>query len=319
MFSHVAGAGKVFANHSFSMPGRTATQHEDRLYPENWFPFSTTKTADPVSGRIAGLLTGSANDPKIIETNSSTEYWQKGASLIHTDPGLRRDLPLPDNSRAYLIAGTQHGGRPGVNPAPGPASTRATGIAPPRRCARCSWRSRSGSPRTSPPPPSRVPSIAAGTAVTADRVEMPQIPGFAVAPGDNPVLPPVDWIDPPEAAQPTPYTTFVSAVDSDGNEIAGIRLPQIAVPLGTHTGWNVYTARPDELADRDGSFIAFARTKAEREAASDPRPSLAERYGSRDAYAAQIKAAADALVAERLLLQSDADAFVKAAEACDKF
>jgi hypothetical protein len=94
VFSHVAGAGKVFANHSFSMPGRTATLHEDRLYPENWFPFSTAKTADPVSGRIAALLSGTAHDPKIIETNSATEYWQKGASLIHTDPGLRRDLPL---------------------------------------------------------------------------------------------------------------------------------------------------------------------------------------------------------------------------------
>ena len=120
VFSHVAGAGKVFANHSFGMPGRTATQHEDRLYPENWFPFSTAKTADPVSGRIGALLSGAATDPKIIETNSATEYWQKGASLIHTDPGLRRDLPLPENSRAYLIAGTQHGGRPGVDPRPGP-------------------------------------------------------------------------------------------------------------------------------------------------------------------------------------------------------
>src|SRR5580658_178311 len=111
VFSHVAGAGKVFANHSFAMPGRTATEHEDRLYPENWFPFSTAKTADPVSGRIAALFSGTANDPKIIETNSATEYWQKGASLIHTDPGLRRDLKLPDKSRVYLIAGTQHGGR----------------------------------------------------------------------------------------------------------------------------------------------------------------------------------------------------------------
>src|SRR5262249_41182441 len=80
--SHVAGPGKVCANHSFGMPGRTAPQHEDRLYPENWFPFSTAPTADPVSGRIAALLSGSVTDPKIIETNSSTEYWQKGASLI---------------------------------------------------------------------------------------------------------------------------------------------------------------------------------------------------------------------------------------------
>ncbi len=319
VFSHVAGAGKVFANHSFSMPGRTATQHEDRLYPENWFPFSTAKTADPVSGRIAGLLTGSPNDPKIVETNSSTEYWQKGASLIHTDPGLRRDLPLPDNARVYLIAGTQHGGRPGVNPAPGPCVN-------PRN-----WHSATPALRAlfvaleewvtngTEPPLSRVPSLAAGTAIPAARVETPRVPGFAVAPGDNPVLPPVDWIDPPETALPAPYTTFVSAVDGDGNEIAGILLPQIAVPLGTHTGWNVYKAQPDELADRDGSFIAFARTKAEREAVGDPRPSLAERYGGRDGYIARIKAAADTLVAERLLLQSDADAFVKSAEAFDKF
>ncbi len=319
VFSHVAGAGKVFANHSFSMPGRTATQHEDRLYPENWFPFSTAKTADPVSGRIAGLLTGAPTDPKIIETNSSTEYWQKGASLIHTDPGLRRDLALPDNARAYLIAGTQHGGRPGVNPAPGPCVNprnwhSATPALRALFVALDEWVAKGVAP-----PQSRVPSIAGGTAVTANRIEMPRVPGFAVAPGDNPVLPPVDWVDPPEEAQPAPYATFVSAVDGDGNEIAGIRLPQIAAPLGTHTGWNVYKAQPDELADRDGSFIAFARTKAEREAAGDPRPSLAERYGNRDGYVAKIKAAADALVAERLLLQSDADAFIKAAEACDKF
>ncbi|MGC2414780.1 MAG: alpha/beta hydrolase domain-containing protein, partial [Stellaceae bacterium] len=109
VFSHVAGAGKVFANHRFGMPGRTATQHEDRLYPENWFPFSMARTADPVSGRIGGLLGGAATDPKIIETNSATEYWQKGASLIHTDPGIGRDLPLSANARVYLIAGTQHG------------------------------------------------------------------------------------------------------------------------------------------------------------------------------------------------------------------
>jgi alpha/beta hydrolase family protein len=319
VFSHVAGAGKVFANHGFSMPGRTATQHEDRLYPENWFPFSTAKTADPVSGRIAALLPGSSNDPKIIETNSATEYWQKGASLIHTDPGLRRDLKLPENSRAYLIAGTQHGGRPGVNPAPGPCVNprnwhSATPALRALFVALEEWVTKGVAP-----PPSRVPSLTGGDAVIADRVAMPKVPGFAVALGANPVLPPVDWIDPPESSPPAPYTIFVSAVDSDGNEVAGIRLPQIAVPLGTHTGWNVYQAQPDELADRDGSFIAFARTRAEREAVGDPRPSLAERYGNREAYVARIKAAAGALVAERLLLQSDADAFVKTAEACDKF
>lgn len=148
---------------------------------------------------------------------------------------------------------------------------------------------------------------------------MPAVPGFAHAPGANRVIAPVDWVNPPEEEPARAYDTFVSAVDSDGNEVAGIRLPSIAVPLGTHTGWNVYRAQPDELADRDGSFIAFARTRAEREASGDPRPSLEERYGGRDAYVAQVKATVDALVAERVLLQNDADRFVTAAEACDRF
>jgi hypothetical protein len=169
------------------------------------------------------------------------------------------------------------------------------------------------------PPPSRVPSIADGSAVSAKSVAMPQVPGFAVPPSDNPVLPPVDWVDPPEASPPAPYTTFVSAVDGDGNEVAGIRLPQIAVPLGTFTGWNVYKAQPDELADRDGSFVAFARTKAEREAAGDPRSSPQERYGTKAHYVDQLRQAAAALVAERLLLQDDADRLVAAAAGCDPF
>ncbi|HWB47586.1 MAG TPA: alpha/beta hydrolase domain-containing protein [Stellaceae bacterium] len=319
VLSHVAGAGKVFANHSFAMPGRTATQHEDRLYPENWFPFSTAKTADPVSGRIAGLLTGAPTDPKIIETNSATEDWQKGASLIHTDPGLQRDLELPGNSRVFLIAGTQHGGRPGVDPRPGPCvNPRNPHSATPALRALFAaledW-----VVRNIAPPPSRVPSLAAGSAVAAGQVAMPKVPGFAVAPGANPVLPPVDWTDPPEASQPAPYNTFVSAVDADGNETAGVRLPQIAVPLGTYTGWNVYKAQPDALADRDGSFIAFARTKAEREAAGDPRPSLQERYGTKTHYVDQFRRAAAALVAERLLLQDDADRLTAAAEAIEPF
>ncbi|HEV2335957.1 MAG TPA: alpha/beta hydrolase domain-containing protein [Stellaceae bacterium] len=319
VFSHVAGAGKVFANHRFGMPGRTATQHEDRLYPENWFPFSMTRTADPVSGRTGGLLSGAATDPKVIETNSATEYWQKGASLIHTDPGIGRDLALPANARAYLIAGTQHGGRPGVDPRPGPCvNPRNPHSATPALRALFVALEEWVTDGT-PPPPSRVPSLAAGTAVTADRIRMPEVPGFAVPPGANPIVPPVDWVDPPEASPPAPYATFVSAVDGDGNEVAGILLPPIAVPLGTYTGWNVYRAQPGELADRDGSLIPFAGTSAEREAAGDPRPSLNERYGTREAFCARVEAAAAALVAERLLLPADAEAYVAAARNCDRF
>ena len=135
---------------------------------------------------------------------------------------------------------------------------------------------------------------------------MPRVPGFALAPGANPILPPVDWIDPPEGEPTRPYETFVSAVDGDGNEVAGILLPPIAVPLGTYTGWNVYRAQPCELCDRDGSLIPFPRTRSEREGTGDPRLSLEERYGSREAYVRRIEAAAAALLAERLLLPADA-------------
>jgi hypothetical protein len=167
------------------------------------------------------------------------------------------------------------------------------------------------------PPSSRVPRVADGTAGPAESIRMPAVPGFAVAPGANLIVPPVDWVDPP-ARIDNVYGTLVCAVDADGNEVAGIRLPPIAVPLGTYTGWNVYRAQPGELADRDGSLILFGVTKQE-EATGDPRPSLAERYGTRAAYAAMVEAAAAALVAERLLLPADAAAYVKAAEASDRF
>src|SRR5207245_8749028 len=143
-----------------------------------------------------------------------------------------------------------------------------------------------------------VPRIADGTAVDAESIRMPAVPGFAVPPGANQIVPPVDWVDPP-ARIDNVYGTRVCAVDADGNEVAGLRLPPIAVPLGTYTGWNLYRAQPGELADRDGSLIPFARTRQEREAAGNPRPSLAERYGTRDAYVAKIEAVAAALVAER--------------------
>jgi hypothetical protein len=108
-------------------------------------------------------------------------------------------------------------------------------------------------------------------------------------------------------------------VDADGNERGGIRFPPVAVPLATFTGWNVFRDLPDEFADRDGSFVPFARSKAEREASGDTRLSLAERYRSLDDYVTQVKACAEQLVAERLLLPADAAAFVEAAKACTAF
>jgi hypothetical protein len=318
VLTHVAGAGKVFANHSFAMAGRTATQHEDRLYPENWFPFGNAVTTDPFSGKTGAILRGRPTDPLVIEVNTSTEYWQKGASLVHTDPIGRHDAELPATARVYMIAGTQHGGRPGTDSSPGPCiNPRNPHSATPALRALFvaleEW-VRAGAM----PPPSSVPSIAQGTAVTAETVKMPTLPGFAVPAEANRIGPPVDWVDPPTRLDNF-YDTKVCAVDAGGNEVAGIRLPPIAVPLGTHTGWNVYRAQPCELCDRDGSLIPFARTRTEREASGDPRPSLEERYGNRDSYVARVEAAAAALVADRLLLRADAAAYVKAARECDRF
>ena len=116
-----------------------------------------------------------------------------------------------------------------------------------------------------------------------------------------------------------PYRPLVTNIDADGNEIAGIRLPDIAVPLGTYTGWNLYKTPyvEGELCDRDGTFIPFATTRAEREARNDPRPSLDERYGTQAAYVRKVEEASQKLVDARLLLQEDAERLIAKAKSPD--
>ena len=81
--SHIAGVGRIFFNTPFAQPARTNTQHEDHGFPENEFPFSTASLDDPLTGKAGSLFRGDGCDPLLIETNTSTEYWQKGASLLH--------------------------------------------------------------------------------------------------------------------------------------------------------------------------------------------------------------------------------------------
>jgi hypothetical protein len=121
---------------------------------------------------------------------------------------------------------------------------------------------------------------------------------------------------PPEAVSGQTYPVQVPAVDADGNDLSGLRYPDIEVPLGTYTGWAV--RREDfggpDLLSNSGSFIPFARTRAEREATGDPRPSIDERYESHEAYVQAVRRVTEQLVSERLLLQEDADRFVQAAQ-----
>ena len=309
VFTHVAGIGRVFFNTPFGQPFRTRTWHEDHDFPEVEFPHSSVAMDDPVTGRSGALMRGDASDPLLIETNTSTEYWQKGASLLHTDPLGTRDVVLPANVRAYLVAGTQHGGKAGMPRDNGPCIN-------PRN-----WHDPMPTVRAllvaldewvvtgRAPPDSRVPRIADGTLVTAGKVAFPAIPGLMRPQAANDAAPLEDWVDPMPAQRR--YGALVPQVDADGNEVAGIRLPDIAVPTGTFTGWNLYKAPyPDgELADRDGTFLAFAATEAER--GDDPRASLAARYNG-SARADAVPAVVAALRRDRLLLADDASQFVSA-------
>src|SRR4030095_4247487 len=311
--SHVAGIGKVFVNYDFGQPYRTRTQHEDHWFPENNFPFAHATLTDPVTGQTGGLCRGNGFDPLVIEVNTSTEYWQKGASLLHTDPLGQKDVVLPSRSRVYMVAGTQHGGRAGVAATPGPcANPRNPHSAAPALRALLVALDRWVSEGVEPPP-SQVPTLAAKTLVPPGDTGFPFIPGVRQVLEVNKLMLFGDWVVP----RPDPsrqYRALVSRVDGAGNEGAGIRLPDIAVPLGTHTGWNIY-AEPfpeGELCDRDGSFAPFARTRAERVASGDPRPSLEERYGTSASYASRIEMVTRALVQMRLLLPEDAERFVEA-------
>jgi hypothetical protein len=314
VLTHTAGIGGVFLNAPFAQPNRTRTGYQDRAMPENAFPFATVPTRDPATGQVGALLRDDGFDPLLIQSNTSTEYWQKGASLLSTDPLGERDLHLPDSTRLFLIAGTQHTGRAGTPSSAGNCQNARNphSAAPALRALLVvldDWITAGIKP-----PASRYPRLIDGTLVPAEELNFPKLPGFAVAMSATPVDPPGDWVHPVRV--PSPYRTLVPAVDADGNERAGLRLPDIAVPAATFTGWNLYKAPfpACELCDRDGSFLPFAATEATRDP-DDPRPSLAARYGSHAAYVAALRAAGEALVAERLLLAEDLDRYVAAAVA----
>jgi hypothetical protein len=303
---HIAGASRIDLNARWSAPRGLG------VYGATAFPFADARVHDPISGLDDGLLDNpraKAHQPRVFYTNTPVEYWGTGrvAALVHTSPDGKTDLPLPENVRVYFFAGTQHGparfppevgpGRERANPVDYWWTMRALLLAMHR------WVSEGV-----PPPPSSYPTLRDGTLVAASSLGFPAIPGsaspreltagFRIA---NPLLP--DGAG-PGAALPL----LVPAVDADGNERAGIRLPDVAVPLGTYTGWNfrhVTTGSPFELVSLLGSFMPLAATKADRASSHDPRRAVEERYASRDAYLAQARQSADALVQKGYLLNDD--------------
>jgi hypothetical protein len=325
---HVAGAGKGMFNYRFRMTTVYGTQHEGNLAGSEFFPFAPVPQTDPVTGQQGDTLArvrANGHVPKMIFTQTSTEYWNRAASLLHTDVEGKTDLTLPDNVRIYLVAGAQHlGGGPNT---PGtcqqprntlddrPPVLRAMLVALDR------WVSGGEEP-----PPSQYPRIADGTLVGIDtfRRSFPQIPGVNLPAqyyqparlefGPRFHTQGIADIVPPRAG--TPYVTLVPAVDADGNEIAGIRLPDVAVPLGTYTGWNLRAApygAEGTLAGLEGMFLPFAMQSEKQHEQNDPRPSVAERYPTRDVYLARMTDAVLDLEKQGFLLAEDAAAILQTA------
>ena len=318
MHPDIAGSRKTFTNYQFSQPGRWQKQHEDHFFPGDQFPFTYVTLYDPISGRTDGLLeacSGSNTCPKIIHSDSEAEIWQARASLVVTDP-VGRHIELPDNVRVYLISGTQHGGGAGVH-----AATPRAGICQNLNNPLALREIRSAISVAlyrwvvdgTTPPPSRFPTVANGGLVSAQASGFPHTPGVTYSGSYNPLRLNDHRYFPPE--QGDAYTVLVGRVDADGNMTEGVRHPNLTVPIGTHTGWNLRREGFAEGAQcgGTGSFIPFAADRAARERAGDPRLSLEERYASHDVYVSAVARAADALVRGRLLLKGDAEAIVRLA------
>lgn len=262
-------------------------------------------------------------------------YHRGGTDFVGTD--AKADIPLPANVRRYYNAGVTHGGGKGgfsitpqsardgycalpANPNPTTFVNRAI------FSALVDWVSKDRAP-----PPSIYPTLTAGDLVSHEEFEkqFPVIPGIPRSPdallnrydfSHDPHFVPRDVSGvlsevPLRFAGTIPL--LVPRVDADGNETAGIRSPLLAAPLGTYTGWNPVATgyRTGRYCFSAGGFIPFAKTRAERIAKGDPRPSLEERYPSHADYVARVKAQADALVAQRYMFADDAAKMVAQAQA----
>ena len=327
----IAGARRTWINARFAQPGRFSREHEDHWMPGDQFPFAYGVSTDPVSGATDGLMKRcleSATCPNIMQIDGSFEWWAGRASLVVTD-GAGHDVALPDNVRYYMVAGTQHGGGSGVSTgivtqpgvgagcqvAPSPVSE-----VPVERAlipALENWIARGALP-----PASQYPTGAAGTLVAPSKTGFPDLSSISVPSGAQatPVALSLashgeaNWLALTDYSDATPvvdaartYKIRVPKVDADGNEIAGIQMPEVAVPVATYAGWNVRQQghAAGESCGTSGAAIPFAVSPATR-AAKDSRKTLAQLYRGRADYQARFGAAADALVGRGFLTAADA-------------
>ena len=312
VWANVAGAGRGSFNQRFAQASRDGHPTMNFFYPTDIFPFTDLPQQDEVSGQSAGLLPDPAQAPKIFYTNGSYEYWGRAASLIHTTPDGKQDVPLPDTTRIYFVAGSQHG--PQKFP---PASVKhATNLAnsndyrPLYRALLMDmheWLEDGTAP-----PESSYPRLDQKQIVPVDHWSFPKPISKAVPSrasngqrldfGPDFATKGIATKEPPTVGEP--YPALVPQLDDDGNEIAGIKMPQVAVPLATYTGWNprkdVFTSDTFNMV---GSTLPFSKAK------------IIEKYGTREEYLEKAKRSINELVLRRLLLASEAGQLEKNAAA----
>ncbi len=339
------GGGLLGLNIRFGAPGRGWNDQVDHLSPAYEFPFSYSKQTDPLTGRSAGVLDRCAATntcPTIVHAATVLEIWEGRQSLGFTDPLGRQDVADPPNVRSYIMASTQHApaGLPLPTKAPFGACYQQSNPNPHTWTMRALLDGLTGWVRDGiAPPPSQIPTIAAGTLVAPDAVRFPAIPANGYGGVDRPAVRFLGVHNPlpvfdrgpgykageisgvlgkePPGIGTARYGVLVPQVDADGNDIGGIRNVYIQAPIGTYTGWNLF--RDDWFANGfctlAGSFVPFAANRAEREKTGDGRLSLEERYPTPGAYVAAVTKAAQGLVAQRLLLPDDANRLIAEAEA----
>lgn len=332
---HVAGGRRGEFNHRYGQPSVQPTPSLGHR-----FPFADEPRTDPRTGRREGLLDrlrAAGAVPKIVYTDTSSEYWRGDAGLTHLDlesgtegaagaaGDAAADLEPPAGVRRYLFACTQHG--PGVLPftdrsmfgSRGANRFNAVDYRPLLRAALENLRAWIAD--GAEPPASVFPRRGDTTAASREAVlgALGAVPGFALPRPDRlPSLAPMDLGERADEGVPAlparfvgaPYPAPVSAVDADGNETGGVRMPDVSVPVATHAGFNPRhpeSGGEGQILEYLGSTVPLARTAAERAAAADPRPSVAERYASRAAYLAEVRTAAERLVEGRYLLAGDVD------------
>jgi Alpha/beta hydrolase domain len=334
LIPHVGGGKHGEFNHRFAQPSSQASRS-----PNNLFPYSDVEQTDAEAGRTAGVLSRLAavgKLPKVMHTYTPSEYWGGHGALVHIDVTGSRDLDVPESVRIYHFGGTQHpmgvfplqdkDARQGVR---GQQPFNWTDYRPLLRAALLNldrWVTHGQAP-----PPSRYPRLADGTAVPPEQLAdtFRAIPGvnfpeplrrfrrldFGPQEGIASIVPPKDG---------PPYPCLVPAVDQDGNEVCGIRLPYQTVPLATLTGWNL--RHPDiggagQILSTGGasggtlvgSTIPFPATREAREATRDPRRSIAERYASKDDYLERVRQATQALIEARYVLAEDFEEIINQA------